>query len=286
MQTFRDYEIILQDGASSDDTIRIAREFQNASPGMDIKLFSEKDNGPYDAMNKGCRRASGEWLYFLGSDDELRDANVLSTVMRSPSLATCDVIYGNVQVVGDAGARRMAPVYDGIFDLEKLLKKNICHQAIFYRATFLRRIGEYNTRYAVWADWDFNLRCWSKTEFKYIDTIVADFYTGGLTGRSGDECFTREAARNVLQYVGLSIYDPLVSNPEFVGFAEIAKMQLRGAPWRLTRAVARHLVLRTGSKVDWGIRNYLWFPFLNSTRRVRHSIGLNQRNVRALLKRF
>jgi len=132
LQTFRDYEIILQDGASSDDTIRIAREFQNASPGMDIKPFSEKDNGPYDAMNKAVRRASGEWLYFLGSDDGLRDANVLSTVMRSPSLATCDVIYGNVQVVGDAAARRMAPVYDGIFDLEKLLKKNICHQAIFY----------------------------------------------------------------------------------------------------------------------------------------------------------
>jgi glycosyltransferase involved in cell wall biosynthesis len=54
-------------------------------------------------MNSGCRRASGEWLYFLGSDDELHDGNVLSTVMGSPALALCDVVYGNVQVIGDAG---------------------------------------------------------------------------------------------------------------------------------------------------------------------------------------
>ena len=56
VQTFRDYEIILQDGASSDDTIRIASGFQDANPGMDLKISSEKDEGPYDAMNKACRR--------------------------------------------------------------------------------------------------------------------------------------------------------------------------------------------------------------------------------------
>lgn len=285
-QTFADYEVVIQDGGSVDDTIELTKRIQQANVGVQIKVHQGPDSGIYDAMNKATRRASGEWLYFLGSDDKLHDENVLSKVMNSPDLASCDVVYGNVQVIGNAPARRMAPVYDGIFNLEKLLNKNICHQAIFYRATFLRRIGEYNTRYTAWADWDFNLRCWSKTNFKYMDTIVADFCTGGVSGGSWDECFTREAARNVLQYVGLSIYDPLVSNPEFVGFAGIVKMQLRGAPWRLKRAVLWHLVLCTGSKVRWCIRNYLWFPVLNRTRKVRHSTGLNYSGVRALLKRF
>ena len=245
IQTFRDYEVILQDGASSDETIRKVKDFRNASPGMDIKLFSEKDNGPYEAMNKGCRRSSGEWLYFLGSDDELRDRNVLSTVMSSPRIAICDVVYGNVQVIGDAGWANHGSVYDRIFDLSKLLNRNICHQAIFYRAAFARRIGEYNTRYVVCADWDFNMRCWAKSEFKYLDTIVANFYAGGRSGVGSDECFSLEVASNVLKYFGLSIYDPLVNTPAFTGFADISKMQQsKGSFWRIASRIRRIVRLR------------------------------------------
>jgi glycosyltransferase involved in cell wall biosynthesis len=237
IQTFRDYEIILQDGASSDDTVAKAKAFRNASPGMDIKIFIEKDNGPYDAMNKGCLRSSGEWLYFLGSDDELRDGNVLSTVMSSPGIATCEVVYGNVQVIGDAGWANHGTVYDGIFDLSKLLNRNICHQAIFYRAAFARGIGEYNIRYVVCADWDFNMRCWAKIEFKYLDMIVANFYAGGLSGVGSDECFSLEVASNVLKYFGLSVYDPLVNTPAFAGFADILKMRQSHGSFR--RIVSR-----------------------------------------------
>ena len=232
IQTFRSYEIILQDGASSDDTVAKAKSFRNASPGMDIKIFSEKDSGPYDAMNKGCLRSSGEWLYFLGSDDELRDGNVLSTVMNSPGIATCEVVYGNVQVIGDAGWANHGTVYDGIFDLSKLLNRNICHQAIFYRSAFARRIGDYNTRYVVCADWDFNMRCWAKIEFKYLDMIVANFYAGGLSGVDRDECFSLEVASNVLKYFGLSVYDPLVNTPAFTGFAGILKMRHSNGSFR------------------------------------------------------
>ncbi len=232
VQTFRDYEIILQDGASSDETTRLARAFQNASPGIDIKVFSEKDQGSYDAMNKACRRASGEWLYFLGSDDELHDENVLSTVMSSPSLPTCDVLYGNVQMIGDSGWAKNGSVYGGVFDLQKFLIGNICHQAIFYRAAFLQRIGEYNTRYAVCADWDLNMRCWPKTKFIYLDMIVANFHAGGPSSRGADECFRRELASNVLRYFDLSIYDPLVNTPEFAGFADIIQMQQSKNPLR------------------------------------------------------
>lgn len=237
IQTFRDYEVILQDGASSDDTVGKAKAFRNASPGMGIKIFSEKDSGPYDAMNKGCLRSSGEWLYFLGSDDELRDRDVLSAVMDSPGIATCEVVYGNVQVIGNAGWANHGTVYDGIFDLGKLLNRNICHQAIFYRAAFARRIGEYNTRYVVCADWDFNMRCWAKIEFKYLDMIVANFYAGGLSGVGSDECFSLEVASNVLKYFGLSIYDPLVNTPAFTGFADILKMRQSNSSFR--RIVSR-----------------------------------------------
>jgi glycosyltransferase involved in cell wall biosynthesis len=241
-QTFADYEVVMQDGGSVDDTIELVRRIQQANAGVQIKVHREPDSGIYDAMNKAIHRASGEWLYFLGSDDELHDRNVLSTVMGSPGLASCDVVYGNVQVIGEAGWARDGAIYDGIFDLAKLLARNICHQAILYRATFLRRIGEYNTRYVLCADWDFNMRCWAKTKFRYLDTVVANFHGGGLSSTVRDECFMREVASNVLRYFGLSIYDPLVNTPTFTGFFDIIKMQqskssLRSIVSRIRRVV-------------------------------------------------
>ncbi len=266
IQTFRDYEVILQDGASSDDTIRIASGFQDANPGMHVQIFSEKDQGPYDAMNKGCRRASGEWLYFLGSDDELHDESVLSTVMGSPGLATCDVIYGNVQAIGDSCAKD-GSIYDGMFDLSKLLTKNICHQAIFYRAEFLRRIGEYNTRYAVWADWDFNLRCWANTEFRYVDMVVANFYAGGLSGRGADECFSREAVSNVLRYFGPSDYHPLLNTASLDAsdLTSIAETRRRFETNELMFERAEALLIRLGARQE-AIGAFLYPPWVLHSR--------------------
>lgn len=79
IQSFRDYEVVLEDGASSGDTVRTGGSFRNANPEMDERAFGEKDNSEYEAMNKGSQRPTGEWHYFLGSDDELHDENVLST---------------------------------------------------------------------------------------------------------------------------------------------------------------------------------------------------------------
>lgn len=224
VQTFRDYEIIVQDGGSSDETVDKIKKFQHANPSIDLKLFVEKDKGPYDAMNRGIRRAGGAWLYFLGSDDELHDSSVLSVVMAQ-SDGECDVLYGSVKVVGDSDWAKNNRFYDGVFDLKKLLNRNICHQAMFYRKKFLGRVGPYNLNYPLLADWDLNLRCWSKTDFKYIDVTVANYYAGGLSSRGVDECFNRDVASNVLRYFNLSLRNPWINSPSFLGYDEVFRMR-------------------------------------------------------------
>ena len=231
-QTFADYEIIVHDGGSSDATVEKIRNFQAANRAMNLDVFVETDKGPYDAMNKGVRRANGEWLYFLGSDDELCDANVLGAVFERSDLTNSDVVYGNVRMIGDASWAKNNSVYDGIFDLKKLLSRNICHQAIFYRAEFLREVGEYNINYAVCSDWDFNMRCWAKTRFRYVDIVVANFRTGGISAGEADERFMREVASNVLKYFGFSSYDTVVNTPTFVGFDHIVEIQQSGTASR------------------------------------------------------
>ena len=245
-QTFTDYEVVIQDGGSIDKTIDLISNVKKVNNGIQIKLHQERDKGVYDAMNKAIHRASGEWLYFLGSDDELYEPNVLSRVMGSQDAALGDVLYGNVKVIGNARWAMDGAVYDGRFDLKKLLTTNICHQAMFYRTAFVRTMGYYNISYVMWADWDFNMRCWSRTTFRYIDVIVANFYAGGVTSQDRrDERFVADVAANVVRYFNLSVSDPLINAPAFVGYGDVVRMQhvekLSGLPFG---RVLRRLGLR------------------------------------------
>jgi glycosyltransferase involved in cell wall biosynthesis len=241
IQTLTDFEIVVQDGGSSDRTVQLIQEFVRENRGITLGLRQEPDMGVYDAMNKAIRRANGEWLYFLGSDDELYDQNVLSKMLGSGKTADTDVLYGNVLIIGRASWAVDGAIYDGHFDLRKLLTKNICHQAIFYKAAFFRRVGEFNPKYVVCADWDFNMRCWAMGLFTYVDLVVAKFHAGGHStkGRS-DPHFGADAAENLIRYFNFSPSDPLMS-----AFCEQRADDVRRAsritPMTVLRVLARML---------------------------------------------
>jgi glycosyltransferase involved in cell wall biosynthesis len=221
-QSFSDYEVVIQDGASSDGTVEQVRRFRERHFNLDVRAVSEHDKGPYEAMNRGMRRARGEWIYFLGSDDELHDGGVLEAMMQVCDAANHDIVYGNVRVVGDANWAKNGDIYDGPFSLEKLLRKNICQQAIFYRSRLLRNIGEFNLKYRICADWDMNLRSWAKTKFKYVDVVVANFHAGGISVGS-DEQFGKDVGLNVMKYLHLSIFDIVRMHGKTEGLRWIAR---------------------------------------------------------------
>ena len=121
--------------------------------------------------------------------------------MSHPQTATCDLLYGNALIIGDTPWAKDGTVYDGIFDAPKLLRCNICHQAIFYRTSLARSVGDYNTNYPVVADWDFTMRCWRRTKFGYLDMIIADFYSGGVSSQTTpDYNFQADYQDNVRRY--------------------------------------------------------------------------------------
>lgn len=178
-----DYEICVVDGNSSDDTIKIVQEYSRRF-GF-IKFISEKDNGPYDAMNKGIDMSSGEWLYFLGSSDLIYSRNTFQEVFAAPVPGKVGLLYGNVLVSDDTAWAKAGQIYNGEFNIEKLLLKNICHQAIFYRRSVFGKLGKYNLRYPICADWEMNMRFFLSTKVHFLDLIVAHFSGGGLSATMG-----------------------------------------------------------------------------------------------------
>ncbi len=184
-QEFRDFEVLIMDSVSGDNTLAIARA--NAQRDERIRVFSEPDKGVYDAMNKGIEKARGRWILFLGSDDRLHDEKVLQTFFSAPGCGDFDMVYGNVVSPSYKG------VYDGKFSFEKLLRRNLPHQAIFYKKDLFGSIGSFAIHYKGYADWDLNIRCFkdNRVRVEYIDLVVAYFGADGISSRH-DTPFLRE----------------------------------------------------------------------------------------------
>ncbi|MEA5534791.1 glycosyltransferase family 2 protein [Crocosphaera sp. XPORK-15E] len=179
-QDYSDYEICIVDGNSNDNTINIIQEYCRRFDF--IKFLTEKDDGPYDAMNKGIDMSSGEWLLFLGSNDLIYENNTFQKIFTESIPEEIGLLYGSVMILDDIiGLGKAGQIYDGEFNLDKLLQKNICHQSIFYRRSLFKKLGKYNLKYPVCSDWEMNMRFFASTKVYYLDLTVAGFSGGGLS---------------------------------------------------------------------------------------------------------
>ncbi|MEP2934945.1 MAG: glycosyltransferase family 2 protein [Gilvibacter sp.] len=242
-QTFKDVEVIVMDGASSDDTLMVAHGFENSLE--DLKIISKKDNGIYDAMNKGLDQISGKWVLFLGSDDSLYQNSTLQQVNAILEHSQAKVVYGNAHIVGDTGWAKDGTLYAGEFDIHKLLNQNICHQAMFYNVAFIKeQIGTFNTEYVKSSDWDFNLRCWAKQPFEFIDLTIANFLAGGFSTDSTDQKIASDFVDNVLAYFSINPFHALVNNPNFIFYKDVVKKQREQYPFRYKLRRFKNKVLK------------------------------------------
>lgn len=196
-QHYRDIEHIIIDGASTDSTISVAQDYMQrsyaAQNGHEVRIVSEPDNGLYDAMNKGLRQASGDYICFLNAGDFFPNANVLDTIV-SISLTGKSrqqlpaVIYGDTDIVDNDGNflrhRRLAPPRNLTW---RSFRKGmlVCHQAFYARLDIARTVP-YDTRYRYSADVDWCIRVMKEAErmgagLAYVDSVVVNYTQEGQT---------------------------------------------------------------------------------------------------------
>lgn len=171
-QRYANLEFIVIDGGSIDGSVELVRRHEDRIAGW----LSEPDRGIYDAMNKGVRQATGEWLIFMNAGDTFHDYTVVSDIFSGPQ-DDADIIYGDmVRSYERENVQRLVPA----LPLSALPLRMPCsHQSLFTRRPLLQEMP-FSNELSIAADHDFLLRAkLAGARFRKIDRTIGIFGTGG-----------------------------------------------------------------------------------------------------------
>lgn len=179
-QSFDDLEYIIIDGRSEDNTIAIIEQTLNKYKDKNVKLISEPDDGIFDAMNKGIRMATGEYVNFMNAGDTFYSNRTLDLIFNDDSIKSYDVIFGDQYLEGGR-KKKMQPF---IYKNGGYMNMGICHQCIFVRTRVAKKYL-FDTSFKIAADYNMIYTLFS-LGYKFKDTHipVSIFDTNGYSAQN------------------------------------------------------------------------------------------------------
>lgn len=178
-QTWQDTEILVIDGASTDGTVDIIRQYSSQI----AYWTSESDKGIYDAWNKALPHVTGSWVLFRGADDLFWDENVLEKTVPGLEAASASerFCYGTVVSVNEH--RDMVGIRGGPWDQAKsrfFKEMPMAHTGVFHHIELFQRFGYFDTSYRIAGDYDFLLRAVKGgVEGKFLTGVIITKMSGG-----------------------------------------------------------------------------------------------------------
>lgn len=176
-------EHIIVDGISEDNTLNIVKHFNHVS-----KVLSEKDNGLYDAMNKGIKLATGEIIAILNSDDFYAHENVIAKVVEVFKTTDCDAVYGDLIFVHPEKPNKILRKWiAGIYNPKQFLRGWMPpHPTCFIKKEVYNKLGNFNTHLKSSADYELLLRFMYLNNIKvqYIREVLVHMRSGGQSTKS------------------------------------------------------------------------------------------------------
>lgn len=170
-----DIEYIVIDGASTDKTLSIIKQYETKI----TTWISEADDGIADAMNKGVELATGDYLMFLNADDYFQTPNAIAVATSYMEENKDIYIYDTIFLKKEGGIRR----HSGSFS-KKINFKGICHQGVLCKRDLFQKIGGFDASFKICMDYDFFMRAYQYgATGQYINKVLSVMRDGGISSR-------------------------------------------------------------------------------------------------------
>lgn len=186
-QTNKDFEYLIIDGGSTDETIDIVKSYESEFSGR-LKWVSEKDEGIYDAMNKGIKMASGDVVGILNSDDYFTSDDILQTVDNAFKSHEIDAIYGDIHFIRDGNPQKCVRYYSSRMFRPFWLRFGFmpAHPSFYCKREVFEKAGLYSLDYKIGADYEMMVRLFKKYRImsQYINKDFVTMRTGGASNNN------------------------------------------------------------------------------------------------------
>jgi len=183
-QTYPNIEHIIIDGGSTDATLSIIAKYRGAY----LRLLSEKDEGIYDAMNKGFAMATGSIIGILHSDDVFENSEVIERVASAFGEQKCALVYGDLVYVDKSDTSKIIRYWkSGDFSAHRLSRGWMPpHPTLFCSSSYLHTKKFFNLSYLIAADYDLIQRLFSDTsvKYRYIPETLVRMRMGGTSNKN------------------------------------------------------------------------------------------------------
>ena len=186
-QTNKDFEYLIIDGGSTDETIDIVKSYESEFSGR-LKWVSEKDEGIYDAMNKGIKMASGDVVGILNSDDYFTSDDILQTVDNAFKSHEIDAIYGDIHFIRDGNLQKCVRYYSSRMFRPFWLRFGFmpAHPSFYCKREIFDKAGLYSLDYKIGADYEMMVRLFKRHKIKslYVNKDFVTMRTGGASNNN------------------------------------------------------------------------------------------------------
>ena len=182
-QTYPNIEYIIVDGKSTDNTLQIIEKYKEKIS----VLISEKDNGLYDAMNKGLAVATGDYVWFMNGGDQINDFDVLTNVFAQN--IESDIFYSDTNLIDEEGkylsllseiGHNNAP--DNLTPKSMQRGMVVCHQSFIAKRNIT---SPFNLKYKISADIDWVIKCLKRSKQNHkLNFCLSKFMTGGVSSKN------------------------------------------------------------------------------------------------------
>ena len=206
-QNYNNFEYIIVDGNSTDDTINIIKKFELIfkKKQKTFKWISEKDTGIYNAWNKGLKLASGNWISFLGSDDIYLENVLEKYANKIFENKNIDFIYSKVKLVDNA---KVIFIISEIWKWRTFKRQmKIAHVGSFHNKKYFEKYGDFDEEYKIIGDYEMLLRAKNNLKTYFLDEFTAEMKDGGVSNNNILKAF-KEARK--AKIITAKITKPLV----------------------------------------------------------------------------